>query len=81
MELGVELELDNREFLVFFKTYPTFIFRSIFKASRSLQTKGASLSVGGCTNFLIPPWSKMKNFRKLFLGHPVHNDLFDAHLI
>ena len=32
--------LLNREFPKFFKTHPTFIFRSNFKACRSLKPKG-----------------------------------------
>ena len=39
----------NGEFPEVFKTQPTFVCRSIFKAPRSLQNKGASFIERGCT--------------------------------
>ena len=49
VQIGISQCLLNREFPEFFKTHPTFICRSIFKASRSFQTKPATLSCHLCT--------------------------------
>ena len=66
--------LTTREFPELFKTHPTVVSRSIFKASRRLQNKEASFIVGGCiqprlNKFVLLYLKPITQVWELLLGH------------
>ena len=83
VQIGKFLCLSDREFPEFFKTHPTLICRSIFNASRSLQTNRTCYLIAlvllySVLNDLTDGICRLSSMH--MSGHPVYDELWWWHI-